>query len=456
MTLDTKQTDEAVSKRGISPWVIAILLLQATAALWLGLPGHLSTDSIIQLYEGRTHQTISFNPPLMSILLGVLDRLGNAPVGFVLLSQALLSWCTWLVLTSGGRQAFWRYLLAAVFLLNPVVMAYVGILWKDVLFAHVNILLFLLLARWQSAGLGLSWRKAALLIVLLTFVIGLRQQGILFAVVAAVWAVSMLRLSRIRSSVAILAMLIVPAMLNSALTNLVQKPFPSDTPVNTIGFKILMYYDLVGIVANGGTLAKNTGLPWVEGVRQQVSLYTPDRVDTLSPTEVYRPDPLSTMARIWWHSILESPLAYFKHRLRVTEAIVGLSSVRACLPIHSGVGGPVEHPMVPQELTVLLGLKSGPNPSTALAMRKAWTLATTPIFMHWAYAVVLAAVCVVMVKRRAHVLLSLAACSFILLASYAVLGIACDFRYVYTLTEATSLLAAWAMLRQPKLATAPA
>lgn len=111
--------------------------------------------------------------------------------------------------------------------------------------------------------------------------------------------------------------------------------------------------------------------------------------------------------------------------------------------------------MVSQELTVLLGLKSGPNPSTALAMRKAWNLATTPIFMHWAYALVLAAVCVLMVKRRAYVLLSLAACSFILLASYAVLGIACDFRYAFTLTEATSLLAAWAMLSPPKLEAAP-
>lgn len=188
----------------------------------------------------------------------------------------------------------------------------------------------------------------------------------------------------------------------------------------------------------------------VNEVREQIPLYTPNRVDTLRASGAYWADPLSTTARLWWLSIVESPDAYLRHRLRVTEAIVGMSDMRVCIPYETGVGGPLNHPLVAEELTSLLGLRIGPNPSTALVMWAGWELATTPLLMHWAYALALMGICVVLARRRAYVLLSLAACSLILLASYAVLGIACDFRYAYTLTEATSLLAAWVMLAHPK------
>ena len=433
----------------LSPWVIPILLVQAGVALWLGLPGQLSTDSIIQLYEGRSGETISFNPPLMSIFLGALDRLGDAPVGFVLISQALLTWCTWLVLVSSGKQPGWRYAFAAVFVLNPVVLAYVGIVWKDVLFAHLNILLFLLLDRWRSSGRGIRWRQTALLIVLLTLVVGMRQQGVLFGVVGALWAVSIIQLSKARSVLAAIALCVAPLVLNSALAGFVQKPYPGGTSGNLIGLKILMYYDLVGIVANEGNLADDVPRLFVDHIHSQVPMYTPNRVDTLQvPGNWF--DPSYGIASLWWHSVAASPVAYFKHRLRITEAILGLSDMRACLVIESGIGGPVTHGAVPQELTSLLGLQPGPNHSSALVTRTAWDLATTPIFKHWAYALVLAAVCVLLVRRGAYVLLSLSVCSLILLGSYALFGIACDFRYAYTLTEATSLLAAWAMLSHPK------
>jgi hypothetical protein len=445
----TIQDEKTVGSSSSGVWIYSILLIQAAAALWIGLPGQMSTDSIIQLYEGRSHETISFHPPLMSILLGVLDRFGDAPVGFVLISQALLSWCTWLVLTSGGRQPWWRFLLAAIFMLNPVVLAYVGIVWKDVLFAHVNVLLFLLLARWQSTGVHMGPGKLVLSVGLLTVVVGLRQQGILFAVVAACWVASMLRLSKTKSVMAALALALAPLILNSALTSLVQKPFPGSAPVSSVGFKILMFYDLVGIVANRGELAKEIDKTIVDEVQQQIPNYSPNRVDGLRMSEKFMVVPLLSAQRIWRKSITENFGAYIRHRWRVTEAIMGMANMRACLPIESGVGGPVLHPMVPQELTSLLGLETGHNHSSAIVIATAWELANTPLFMHWAYALVLAGACLVLVRRRAYVLLSLAICSLIFLASYAVLSIACDFRYVFTLTEATSLLAAWAVLAHP-------
>ena len=72
--------------------------------------------------------------------------------------------------------------------------------------------------------------------------------------------------------------------------------------------------------------------------------------------------------------------------------------------------------------------------------------AGTPLFMHFAYAVVLVLVAVCLLVRRERVLLTLAVCALLYLASYSVVGIACDFRYVYALTVTTTLLLAYACL----------
>ena len=148
---------------------------------------------------------------------------------------------------------------------------------------------------------------------------------------------------------------------------------------------------------------------------------------------------------------MQSPFAYFKHRAHVSMAISGMADMQLCAPIVSGVGGPLVHPLVSQELTSLLGLHPGPNHFTNFITSTAWDLAKTPLLMHWAYVLLLAGVCVILVRRRAYILLSLAACSVILLLSYTILGIACDFRYAYTLTVASSLLAAWAALAKPTI-----
>ena len=180
---------------GRSIAMAVILLSQAAIALYLGLPGQMSVDSIIQLYEGKTFHFISINPPLMSMLLGAFDRLGNGPIGFVLLSQALLTASTWMVLTSAKGPRGWQFVVAALFLLNPVILIYVGIVWKDVLLAHAVVFLYLLLARCRARELPLTVPLAILVVVLLTLIVGVRQQGVLFAAPAAIWAATLNRRS---------------------------------------------------------------------------------------------------------------------------------------------------------------------------------------------------------------------------------------------------------------------
>jgi hypothetical protein len=68
-----------------------VIVLRTVAGLVLGLPGHLSPASIIQLYEARTLQFISFNPPMMSLLLRGLERWVPGATLFVVVDQALLT-----------------------------------------------------------------------------------------------------------------------------------------------------------------------------------------------------------------------------------------------------------------------------------------------------------------------------------------------------------------------------
>ena len=72
--------------------IIAIAMAtQAIVGLALGLPGHLSQDSIVQLYEARTLQFISFQPPSMSLLLRIFDSWLPGTALFVVADQLLLT-----------------------------------------------------------------------------------------------------------------------------------------------------------------------------------------------------------------------------------------------------------------------------------------------------------------------------------------------------------------------------
>lgn len=445
-------------KRMPGPWAVdplvrtaaaaTVLAAQAALGLYVGLPGQMSTDSIIQLYEGRTLQFVSFNPPLMSLLLGVLDRLGNAPVGFVLLSQALLSASSWLVLRGAARTTVVRLCLAAVVLLNPVVLIYVGIVWKDVLLAHAVVLVYLLLAWLHRDRKPLTPLLAVLVLLLLTIIVGVRQQGLLFAVPAALWAATTLGRSRRARLLAGIALLAIPVGTNRLLDSYAggARANPQIDAVAT-GWRILVQYDIAGILANGGSLPADTPSALADEFRRQSLRYSLYRVDTLdgSPPQFWALD-TAAATRLWRGTIALSPAAYLRHRAAHFAALLGLAGMRSCLPVYTGTDGPVVLPGTDRDLTAFLGLAAGVHHASYRVHDFGRDYGDTPLFMHLAYAVVLMMVALWLLVRREHVLLTLSVCALLFLTSYSVVGIACDFRYAYTLTVTTTLLVAYACL----------
>src|SRR5262245_7124097 len=68
-----------------------------TLVLGVGLPGHMSVDSVVQLFEGRTGVSESFHPPLMSLLLGVFDAIVPGTGVYVAFNVLLLFASLWAI-----------------------------------------------------------------------------------------------------------------------------------------------------------------------------------------------------------------------------------------------------------------------------------------------------------------------------------------------------------------------
>ena len=427
--------------------IAAILALQAAIGLYLGLPGQMSSDSIIQLYEGRTFHFISFNPPLMSLLLGALDRIGNAPIGFVVISQAMLSASTWLAFAQSGRVTALRLGLAAIVLLNPVVLIYVGIVWKDVLLAHAVVLVYLLIAWLRQRGISMTPPLAVLVLALLTVIVGVRQQGLLFALPAALWAATTVsKRTRLLAGIAFLAL---PIAANRLLDFYV-----SDARANaqvdavSTGWRTLVQFDIAGILANGGELPAGTAASLSQQLRQESRRYSPYRVDTLTGPvpEFWALDGVQA-GQLWHATIAANPGAYLRHRTAYFAALLGLDDMRTVPSALYGRGRTRRS----SEASIATWSSCWASPPARTMRRRRSSNPTrrrvkSPLFIHLAYAAVLVFVGLWLLRRQDYVLATLAVCALLFLASYSVLGIACDFRYAYTLTVSTTLLVAYACL----------
>jgi len=437
-------------KPSLTPlWLAALVATQLVIGIVLGFPGHLSADSIIQLYEGRTLHFVSFHPPLLSQLLGLLERLGSGPVGFVLISATLLAAGSWLALSSkwASTPQLWRRILAAILVLNPILLLYTGIVWKDVLFAHAILLAFMLPDALRSVR-G-PWRTAGVvvLLVLLAIIIGARQQGILFALVLAVCAAWRFGNSLWPRLGLVLLLIAVPFLANKAATDFAfQRGLNEMPPGGEVGVRILMRYDLVGMMAHGaqGTAVSDDVMAEMQG---EIPKYSSYRVDTLDgPSAVYWSQPFGDIFGMWLGEIRSSPLSYLQHRFEVFSRLLGIGGVQACLPYHRGVVGPVQLDLVSTELTALLGL----TPSAGSWSQEIYNFVNsaihTPLFWHWCYLLVAAGLLLVFVRRRDWLPASLVGCTIIFVASYALIGIACDFRYGYALTVVVSIMGARALL----------
>jgi hypothetical protein len=391
----------------------------------------MSYDTLAQLRDGLSHEYQSNQPPAMSWLVANTYQTPLGPGGLLLVNVGVWCCAAWLIyrlLSDSGKLRAWIALL--IWLFFPVSFLYNGILWKDVLAAHLATLAFLLVIPRSGsfpgtgtllasaigiAAAALIRQQMALVVPILGVAVGLsqRSEGTMLRT-SAIW---------LGSTLAIMF------TIDGALV----RDAKSVSGLDTQGAVYqLTTFDLAGIRAHGGQI--KTPAVSAAGVdAQQLSalfeLYRPDRVDHLG-AHPHNPfaaiaDPVAALLSDWRRSVSANPRAYVTHRWEHFLWLLGLREPERCLPYQLGI------PALPD------GFPDLPLPSPRperIAQLNAVAQYTLPLFRPVIYISAAALALVILWVRRPHGWQGLVMLQFAGLAytgSYLLIGIACDFRYAY-------------------------
>jgi len=421
------------------------IILVAGFLFMLGanVPGHLSFDSIAQLHEGRFHVRETWAPAMYAWLLGLFDRIVPG-TGLYVTASATLLFVALMSLRSLRPATSWFAPAAALGLvLSPLFLVYQGIVWKDVLLANLVIAAFACLAHaangWNDRRLRFLLVAAAVLMLAIGALI--RQNGVVMVPMAALVLGWTARREGWRKALTWgVGFLIVSLLAIKILGWAVEPKVGGPDVALSRGLRIVEQYDIVGAVKHDpdiplGRLA--AARPSIEAVirRDLVPVYSPERVDTFAQAprsqELWLlPD--SAVSAQWREIILHHPGAYLAHRLDVFRWLMAPWIQERCLPVHVGVAGPADR-------AAQLHLVQEVERSDQQLGNYATWFYYTPIYSHLGYALLALAVLALTLLRRDpadYVIAAMMAGALGFAATFLVISIACDYRYLYLLDMA--------------------
>ncbi len=420
----------------------AVIALGGIVTYMVNFPGSMEDDSFVQLVEGRTGSYEFWHPPIMSWMLGVSDSLiGPADAWFTLFEMVVafgaLAAVVWL-----PRRTSWKAVVcAAAMLFLPQLFMLQAVVWKDALFANAMLAAFVLMAHAAARGerarlrFGLLIASAAFLaLAMLT-----RQNGfaVLPCAVAGLWIAAAKREGRARVGVVYAAVLLISSVGLALGVNALLELRSDGTPAQREQIKILRLYDITGMVNRDLDLPltvldreapRLARLIRTEGVAR----WSPLKNDTLqlSPRIVEALDdtPADVLAQQWRSLIIHHPGDYLAVRALLFRWVFQPPNVGLCHPFHVGDEGD------PADLRTL-----GMQPRLDRRDVALWHYGDffefyTPVFSHGLWAVVCLIVLVPLLRRRNPVdmvMASLIAGTALFAASFFVISIACDYRYLY-------------------------
>lgn len=430
------------SKPGASRAAKAVLIGGYLLMLSANLPGHMSFDSVMSLYEGRFQRQESWNPPLFGWLLGRFDELVPGTALYVVASGLLL-FGGWMWLFRMQPRVSWLGVaVAAGLVLTPQVLIYQGIVWKDVFFANAAVFGTICLAHAARDWARARERLALLGAAALMFAIGAsaRQNGVLALAAAALgiaWTAG--RNGGWRSILAhTFGWLAAAAVFGMSLTS-ISAPAGADRgrAVNQ-GVRLVQHYDLAGFVARDPTVplpglhkADPAGEAYLRA--NAARFYSPQRVDFLDDAprmgDAFWALDDRAMRAEWLGLIARRPDLYVRIRLDDFRWLVAPPRMDRCLPVFLGVQG------APSQMRELRIVSRWDRNEQRLFNYTTWFIGT-PAFAHWTYAIIALAVFVALARRRRPADIPVAAMLLGALGftgSFLVISIACDYRYLYYL-----------------------
>jgi hypothetical protein len=419
-------------------WVLSAGFLLMLAA---NLPGHLSYDSVIELYEGRFHQRVTWAPAFYSWVLGFFDHIVPG-TGLYVVASGLLFFASLASLAHlRGRVSWIAPVVAAGLVLLPDVLIYQAIIWKDVLFANVSVAGMICLAHaaktWDDRPLRWTWLTGALLLLAGSMLT--RQNGLIVDVLGAIalgWTAARDGWkAALRWGLGGLVTVVVVAQLIGVVATPARVATTADFDK---GMRILRHYDLLGALS----VNPNTPMPVIDAanpgalrlMREGVKhAYSPARIDYLDNVDSLQKSLWSlsdeTVAAAWRDLIIHHPVVYARERLGVFRWTFLTPVIDRCLPVYVGVDAPADK-------MSQIGLQHRFDPTDQSLMNYTSWFLDTPAFSHLTYAVVGLLVAGFLLWRRDPADVPMAA---LMLAgigfagSFLIISLACDYRYLYFL-----------------------
>ena len=453
---------EAVEERRVGGAGAAFRIAMAAGLLLTlaaNVPGQMSLDSVVALTEARTGVRQTWAPAVSSWILKLFDGLVAGTGLYVTASAALLFFSLMSLTRLRPRSSWLAVGLGVLALLTPQVLIYQGIVWRDVLFANLTLAGFILLAH-VAKGWGprppivaLAGALAGALVCLALAAL-VRQNGMILVVAAASVLAWTARQGGWRVSLAWgLGGLAAVSLLALGINRIAQPP--EGGPTLRPASLILEHYDVVGAKAHHPRLrlkeiAKVDPAAAALIEAQATQHYSAARVDTLDLDPVYRRTlwhvPDAAMHAQWRRIVIHYPAAYLLQRADVFRWTFLTPDLAQCLPVQVGVAGP-------EAMLKALNLQAGIDIQDQGLADYARRFYGTPVYSHLTWAIIAVAVIALLLRRRDPadwVFVALLGGTLAFVASFFVISVACDYRYLYLLDLAAMAGGLYTALDPPR------
>ena len=426
---------------------LVVLAVGVVVSLAMNLPGHMSYDSVLQLAQGRSGVYNNWHPPVMAWLLGLFDGVVRGTALFVVFDTLLLYGALALLLCAAPRTSWFAVPLLALWAMIPDGLIYPGIVWKDVLFAAAALGGFASLLLAAQVWAHRRRRFVAIMASFVLFALAAlsRQNGLVILPIAAVacgWIAARFGGHKpIHSALAYALAPLVGAGLLMFVGNVALQSRSDGEPSQIYQLEDLQAYDLAGALQANPSLPldrlKATS-PQLEQLlrRKAAPVYSPVRLDAISGMpEIDRAlfdTPLPDISGQWRELVLGHPWLYLKIRARDFFWVLFTPDIEACLPFFDGVAGP--EPWVTR-----LGLVNHESPKDLALKDWGEPFSHSPLSSHALYAAIDVVLLVLLLRRRRTADIAVAgllASGLVFVATFFVISVACDYRYLYFLDVA--------------------
>jgi hypothetical protein len=412
--------------------VAIIFLLAAGFALTILVfqPGYMTVDARYVYGDGQSGTLNDWQSPVMAVLWRLIDPAAPGAWSMFLLI-ATLYWLAFGVLAFDvARRVPWLGIATPIIALAPPAFFFVGMIWRDVLFAAVWLLAAVLTLAAAERARPARAAIQALALLLIAFGVLLRPNALIAAPVLAAYALWPRRFEPLRT-----AIVFIPAALACyALIPSIYYGVLHAKRVNPL--HQIFVYDLGGITYFSGENQFPVSWSADESMMLTSTCYDPVRWDgywhvppcPFVMRRLEQPDDVifgsERLVAAWRRALIVHPIAYLQHRASFMWNFLGRPNL--VLPYldwegpHATYGSNryfrpllALHSVLERTLLFRVGLWLSAAAATVLA---AWRLRRTPL---GAFAIGVCGSAIVYVM------------------TFAVVGIASDFRYAYWCVLAT-------------------